>query len=92
MPVDQNQLEIKSKLKNYKAYFASDTNFLAELIATKNSLFVIDKNLWNLHKETSLDALKDVSKIILEVDEDKKIWKLYKFFMMKSLNYRLRKI
>lgn len=72
MPVDQNQLEIKSKLKNYKAYFASDTNFLAELIETKNSLFVIDKNLWDLHKDTSLAALKDVSKIILEVDEDKK--------------------
>ncbi len=65
-------VEIKSKLKNYQANFVSNTNFLVDLIQTKNSLFVIDKNLWNLHKDNSLEALQDVSKIILEVDEDRK--------------------
>ncbi len=75
MPIKKSlsgELEIKSKLKNYKAHFVSDTEFLADLLQIKNSLFVIDKNLWDLHKDTSLAALKDVEKIILEVDEDRK--------------------
>ncbi|MDX2083714.1 MAG: hypothetical protein SFV53_07000 [Rickettsiales bacterium] len=72
MSVVTNALEVKSRLKNYKVYFADNTDFLLQLIQTKNSLFVIDKNLWELHKENSLKALQDFSKIILEVDEDKK--------------------
>ena len=65
-------MEVKSSLRNYQVHFADNTNFLPDLTAIKNSLFVIDKNLWDLHQSTSLAALKDVSKIILEVDEDKK--------------------
>lgn len=67
-----DMLQINSKLRNYKVHFTDNTKFLDDLIQTKNSLFVVDKNLWELHKDTSLAALHDVRKIILEVDEDKK--------------------
>jgi len=73
--------EIKSKLKNYKVFFPKNVGFLSDLSALKNSLFIIDKNLWNLHKGSNLKALEHVEKIILEVDEDKKnletVQKLY---------------
>jgi 3-dehydroquinate synthase len=72
LSVTANLLEIKSGLKNYKVHFAGNTDFLSELIQIKNSLFIIDKNLWELHKESSLKALKNIGKIIIEIDEDKK--------------------
>ncbi|MBU6338585.1 MAG: hypothetical protein KGQ36_01235 [Rickettsiales bacterium] len=72
MPVVQDQIEIKSRLGNYKVFFESDPSFFDKLLKVQNSLFVIDKNLWELHKDSSLSKIKDANKIILEIDEDRK--------------------
>lgn len=67
-----NVIEIKSRLKDYKAHFHADSSFLGELTITPNSFFVIDSNVWALHGDTTLAALKDSDKIILEINEDRK--------------------
>lgn len=63
---------IKSRLKDYKAFFRADSAFLADLIKTPNVLFVVDSNVWALHKDTTLAAIGDLDKVILEISEDRK--------------------
>ncbi|MGN1125692.1 MAG: 3-dehydroquinate synthase [Candidatus Gastranaerophilaceae bacterium] len=67
-----NFIEIKSNIKTYKAFFEDDNTFIKKLAKLENSVFVIDENVLELHKE---DCLKEIpiEKIIkLEISEEKK--------------------
>lgn len=72
MRIEDSALEIKSKLKDYKAYFAPDAAFISALAAMPNAVFIIDENVWALHKESALFPLKDAPKIILKISEELK--------------------
>jgi 3-dehydroquinate synthase len=72
MSIELDSLEIKSNLKNYRAYFSNENDFIAELKNIKNSVFIIDKNVFNLHQGGCLSTLNDIDKIILAIDEDRK--------------------
>lgn len=65
-------ITIKSNIKNYTAYFEENDEFLKKLATLENSVFVVDENVYNLHKD---DCLKYISKdrlIILQVCEERK--------------------
>jgi 3-dehydroquinate synthase len=64
------ELTIKSNIKNYKVFFEKDDNFLKDLSKLQNIVFVVDKNVWELHKNGVLKCLPFDKIIIQSVCED----------------------
>lgn len=67
-----NTISIKSNLKDYTAYFENDAGFIKRLAELNNSVYVIDENVYRLHKD---GCLKDIPKdrlIELEISEERK--------------------
>ena len=89
-----NFVEIKSNIKTYKAFFEKDDTFLKDLSELENSVFVIDENVYNLHKNGCLKYIPTEKIIQLEISEEKKnintVCELYekimKFAPRKNLN------
>ena len=89
-----NFVEIKSNIKTYKAFFEKDDTFLKDLSELENSVFVIDENVYNLHKKGCLKYIPTEKIIQLEISEEKKnintVCELYekimKFAPRKNLN------
>ena len=89
-----DKITIKSNIKNYNVVFESEDNFLKELSNLENSIFIVDENVYNLHKGGCLDVLPKERLIILKISEDKKtiqtVCELYemimKFAPRKNLN------
>lgn len=65
-----NELTIKSNIKNYSVFFEKTDSFIENLASLNNAVFVIDENVWNLHKETTLELLPQDRIIIQKVCED----------------------
>lgn len=65
-----NELTIKSNIKNYSAYFEKNDDFLKSLANLENSVFVIDENVWNLHKTGCLSPLPAEKIIVQPVSEE----------------------
>lgn len=66
------ELTITSNIKNYTASFESTNDFVSKLAALENSVFIIDENVWNLHKDTTLSALPQDRIIVQKVKEEVK--------------------
>lgn len=89
-----NFVEIKSNIKTYKAFFEKNDTFLKDLSELENSVFVIDENVYNLHKNGCLKYIPTEKIIQLEISEEKKnintVCELYekimKFAPRKNLN------
>ncbi|MDD3594277.1 MAG: hypothetical protein PHX18_06590 [Candidatus Gastranaerophilales bacterium] len=64
------ELTIKSNIKNYTVYFESSDNFLKELSMLENSVFIVDENVWNLHKNGCLSSIPKEKLIIQKVCEE----------------------
>lgn len=87
-------LTIKSNIKNYTAHFEKDDSFLKNLAKLKNSVFVIDENVYKFHKNDCLKYIPQDRLILLEISEDRKnidtVCELYekimKFAPRKNLN------
>ena len=45
------KLDIKSNIRNYEVFFEKDYEFLNGLINIKNSIFIIDKNVYELYED-----------------------------------------
>jgi 3-dehydroquinate synthase len=67
-----DKITIKSNIKDYDVYFEKDDSFLKNLAELENSLFIIDKNVYNQHKNGCLKYIKEDILIILQVSEEKK--------------------
>lgn len=67
-----NTISIKSNLKDYIAYFESNDTFLKNLSELKNSVYIVDKNVYNLHKNGCLKYIPKDRLIELEICEEKK--------------------
>lgn len=66
------KLSIKSKIKDYDVFFENSSAFLSKLVDQDNTIFVVDENVWNLHKNGDLSVLPNDKLIILQVDEEHK--------------------
>lgn len=67
-----DSLTIKSNIKNYTAYFEKNDDFIKNLANLENAVFVIDENVWNLHKEGCLKYLPIEKVIVQKVAEELK--------------------
>ncbi|MEI8128066.1 MAG: 3-dehydroquinate synthase [bacterium] len=65
-----DELTIKSNIKDYTAYFEKNDDFLKVLADLENSVFVIDENVWNLHKNGCLKFLPTEKVIVQTVREE----------------------
>ena len=65
-------LKINSKIKNYEVFFENNNEFLKELSIQNNSIFVVDKNVYELYKTSDLSFLPNDKLIELEINEDNK--------------------
>ncbi|MDD3237817.1 MAG: 3-dehydroquinate synthase [Candidatus Gastranaerophilales bacterium] len=83
-----DELIIKSNIKDYCVSFESNGDFIKELTNIENTVFVIDKKVWNLHKNSLLAPIKDSNYILQEAKEDKKniksVCKLYEKIMQSA--------
>jgi 3-dehydroquinate synthase len=92
--VHLNSLIVKSNIKNYEAFFEESNNFIEELVNLNNSIFVVDEQVWQVHKEGILASLPAGKTIVQQATEDKKnidtVCKLYEKIMQfapkKNLN------
>lgn len=79
MPI--NKLTIKSKIRDYAISFENNHSFIQKLADIKNSIFIVDDKVWELHSGDGLGLLKDKDPILFEVNEENKslesIQKLY---------------
>lgn len=65
-----DELTIKSNIKDYTAYFEKDAGFLNDLSKLQNAVFVVDENVWNLHKTGCLNSLPLDKVIVQKVCEE----------------------
>ena len=89
-----DKLTIKSNIKNYDVFFENNSDFIQALSTKENSVFVVDENVWQAHKNNALHSLPQERVIILPISEDVKnintVCELYdkimKFAPRKNLN------
>ena len=67
-----NNLTVKSKIMDYGVFFSEAAEYLPRLAAGPDRVFVIDENVWRLHKNSTLKSLDPTQKIILPISEEVK--------------------
>lgn len=65
-------ITIKSNIKNYTAYFEENDEFLVRLSNLENAVFVVDENVYNLHKDGCLKHINKDRLIVLQICEERK--------------------
>ena len=70
MPVEQ--FTVASSLRDYTATFEPDADFLGDLVARKNRLFIVDENVWAAHRGGVLAVLPHDDVMVLPIAEDTK--------------------
>ncbi len=87
MPVDR--MCLKSKIRDYTVDFFDSSDFIDKLAATPDSLFIIDKKVWNRHADGCLEPLRNNNVLLLPVNERRKTLRsaenLYERVMERSL-------
>ncbi len=65
-------ITINSNIRNYNVFFEDNTDFLKQLCLKENTIFIIDKNVWDTHHTKSLSIVPQDKLILLTVNEDLK--------------------
>lgn len=63
-------LTIKSNIRDYKVFFEKNNDFLKGLSELQNTVFVIDENVWKMHKDGVLKCLPADKIIVQPISED----------------------
>ncbi|MDO5307486.1 MAG: 3-dehydroquinate synthase [bacterium] len=84
-------LTIKSNIKNYIVHFEKDKNFLENLVKRENTIFIIDKNVYNLHKSNILANIPQDKSIFLDISEEMKNIETACFLYEKIMQFSPRK-
>lgn len=84
-------LTIKSNIKNYIVHFEKDKNFLEKLVNSENTIFIIDKNVYNLHKSNILADIPQDKSIFLDISEEMKNIETACFLYEKIMQFSPRK-
>ena len=67
-----DRFSVKSRLGDYGVVFAEPADYIQRLAAEPNSVFVVDENVWALHKDAALKPLAACRPIILPISEEAK--------------------
>ena len=65
-------LTVRSRLRDYEVIVYSDDAFVGELSQIQNSVFVVDENVWRLHRAAALSRMPAAGPIILPINEEGK--------------------
>lgn len=84
-------LTIKSNIKNYIVHFEKDKSFLEKLMNSENTIFIIDKNVYNLHKSNILANIPQDKSIFLDISEEMKNIETACFLYEKIMQFSPRK-
>lgn len=84
-------LTIKSNIKNYIVHFEKDKSFLENLVKRENTIFIIDKNVYNLHKSNILAGISQDKSIFLDISEEMKNIETVCFLYEKIMQFSPRK-
>lgn len=80
-------LKISSNIHNYEVSFEDTFDFLYDLMEIEKKVFVIDENVYNLHKD-KFNSIKNEELFIFKAIEQKKtlksVEKIYKFLATKD--------
>jgi 3-dehydroquinate synthase len=81
-------MSIHSNLRDYTVHIQDDAGFIAGFTRFPQRLFVIDENVWKLHRTGCLATLADSERIIFPVSEEQKnldsVMELYDRLMERS--------
>lgn len=67
-----SSMKVPSRIHDYEVSFGSDTGFVGELENIPNRLWVIDANVWRLHRAETLAGVDEERVLFLEVHEGMK--------------------
>lgn len=84
-------LTIKSNIKDYVVHFEKDKSFLEKLVNSENTIFIIDKNVYNLHKSNILANIPQDKSIFLDISEEMKNIETACFLYEKIMQFSPRK-
>ncbi len=85
-------LTIKSNLKDYKVFFEGSLDFINRLIQIQNSVFIIDKNVYELYKSFFADIKLENLLIFDAIEENKTylyVQNIYDFCIKQSAKRNL---
>ena len=86
------KLTIESNIRNYDVIFEKDFNFLKELCHIKNSIMIIDKNVYELYQEHFINIDKNNLFLFDAVETNKTfdyVKEIYDFLLLKSVKRNL---
>lgn len=79
---------VKSKIRDYKVYYAQTADFISKLANIPDSLFIVDHKVWEYYADSCLNEIKNLDLIVLPIGEEEKtletVQKLYDQIMKKS--------
>lgn len=84
-------LTIKSNINDYVVHFEKDKSFLEKLVNSENTIFIIDKNVYNLHKSNILANIPQDKSIFLDISEEMKNIETACFLYEKIMQFSPRK-
>jgi 3-dehydroquinate synthase len=78
-------INMKSKVRDYTVAFPERVDFIRDLTAKSDSIFVVDSDVWHHHKDGCLKSLSESSVVVFPVSEERKnlksVEELYDRFM-----------
>lgn len=86
------KLDINSNIRNYEVLFEKDYEFLNDLISIKNSIFIIDKNVYELYEDKFKNIQNDNLFLFNAIEENKTfdyVKDIYDFLIAKSVKRNL---
>ena len=86
------KLDINSNIRNYEVLFEKDYEFLNDLINIKNSIFIIDKNVYELYEDKFKNIQNDNLFLFNAIEENKTfdyVKDIYDFLIAKSVKRNL---
>lgn len=86
------KLDIKSNIRNYEVFFEKSYEFLNDLIKMKNSIFIIDKNVYELYEDKFKNIQNDNLFLFNAIEENKTfdyVKDIYDFLIAKSVKRNL---
>lgn len=67
-----NDIEIRSKIGNFKVCFVSNLNFIEELLRIPNYMLIVGQNVYRIYKNKIFDKFEEEKVIVCELTEEKK--------------------
>jgi 3-dehydroquinate synthase len=86
------KLDINSNIRNYEVLFEKDYEFLNDLINIKNSIFIIDENVYELYKDKFENIQNDNLFLFNAIEQNKTfdyVKEIYDFLIKKSVKRNL---